>query len=75
MEGYKDDKGGRCWGGGKGGGRASGRATMVVAVPIANERWRQQQAGGGGRTTDDVGERETTNSRGDFGDECMFIYC
>ncbi len=31
---------------------------------------------GGGRTTDDVGEREfTTISRGNFGDECKFIYC
>ena len=32
--------------------------------------------GRGGRTTDNVGERETTTiSRGDFGDECKFIYC
>ena len=29
---------------------------------------------GGGRTTDDAGERETTISRGDFGNECKFIY-
>ncbi len=32
--------------------------------------------GRGGRTTDNVGKRETTTiSRGNFGDECKFIYC
>ena len=36
-EGYDNDEGGHCRGGGKGGGRVSGKATTVAAAPIANE--------------------------------------
>ena len=49
---------------------------VVKYAALQEEREKERKQRMEGRMTDDVGERETTiTSRGNFGDECKFIYC
>ena len=49
---------------------------VVKYAALQEEREKERKKRMEGRMTDDVGERETTTtSRGNFGDECKFIYC